>query len=200
MNILQYKGLEITVELNENDVYFQFLENGIQTRIIADAPSISITTKQIKLNWVVQKLDNLGNVIAPIIRYNKIFDDLPTWTKWCNYDFNGKGIVNTFAPSFNGILSIYFGDENLYCWNPLANFTFFQPVIFDVTATETTATATIVDGNETIEFSIDGLAWQVSNLFEGLTASTQYTIQARNTVDLWISKVTFTTLETVIEE
>ena len=79
----------------------------------------------------------------------------------------------------------------------MANFTFFQPIIFDVTATETTATATIVDGLGTIEYSIDGLVWQVSNLFEGLTANTQYTIYARNTVDLWESKVTFTTLETI---
>ena len=197
MNTLQYRGTEIKVELNENEVYFQLVENGIETRIIVDAPSPSITTKQIKLNWLVQKLDSLGNVIAPIIRHNKIFDDLATWTKWANYDFNGKGIVNTFAPSFNGVLSIYFNDENLYCWNPLANFTFFQPIIFDVTATETTATATIVDGLGTIEYSIDGLVWQVSNLFEGLTANTQYTIYARNTVDLWESKVTFTTLETI---
>lgn len=187
MNILNYRGKEIKIELNNNEVYFHFLENGVETRIIVDAPSISLMTKQIVLNWLKQKLDNLGNVIASTTS-NKRFDDLATWNKWANYDFAGKGMVTNFAPSFNGILAEYFKDENLYCWNPLNNFTFFQPLIFDVATTETTATVTIIDGIGTIEYSKDGLMWQTSNVFEGLETDTEYTIYARTTEDMWESK------------
>ena len=159
--------------------------------------NLNDAVKQIVLNSKIEKLDNLGNVLS-VKSNQKIIDDGGlTYQKWYNYAFNNIGGVFLFAPSFNGVLSEYFKEPNLYCWNPLANFTFFQPVIFDVTTTETSATATIVDGLETIEFSIDGLVWQVSNVFEGLTANTEYTIYARNTVDLWESKVVCKTLETV---
>jgi len=194
MNTLQYRGTEIKVEFTEETHYFELTENGVVTRIIVNAPSVSDTVKQITLNSTVQKLDNLGNVIAPAISQKKLFDDLATYTKWYNYTFAGIGGVFWFAPSFNGVLSEYFKDENLYCFNPLNNFTFFQPVIFDVVATETTATANVVDGTGTIEFSINGTDWQESNIFNGLTEGTEYTIHARNTVDLWESKVKFTTL------
>ena len=195
MNTLQYRGTEIKVEFTEETHYFELTENGVVTRIIVNSPSVSDAVKQITLNSTIEKLDNLGNVIAPAISQKKLFDDLATYTKWYNYSFTGVGGVFWFAPSFNGILSEYFKDENLYCWNPLANFTFFQPIIFDVVTTQTSATATIIDGSETIEFSIDGLVWQESNVFEGLTENTEYTIYARNTVDLWESKVICITLE-----
>ena len=195
MNTLQYRGTEIKVEFTEETHYFELTENGVVTRIIVNAPSVSDSVKQITLNSTIQKLDNLGNVITPAISKTHLFDDLATYTKWYNYSFSGIGGVFLFAPSFNGILSKYFKDSNLYCFNPLANFTFFQPIIFDVVTTQTSATTTIVDGSGTIEFSIDGLVWQLSNVFEGLTADTEYTIYARNTVDLWESKVICRTLE-----
>ena len=197
MNTLQYRGIEIKIEFTEETHYFELTENGVVTRIIVNAPSVSDSVKQITLNSTIQKLDNLGNVIAPAISKTHLFDDLATYAKWYNYSFSGIGGLFWFAPSFNGILSEYFKDANLYCWNPLANFTFFQPIIFDVVTTQTSATVTIVDGSETIEYSIDGLTWQESNVFEGLTENTEYTIYARNTVDLWESKVVCKTLETV---
>lgn len=195
MNILQYRGTEIKVEFTENTHYFEFVENGVNTRIIVNAPSVSDSIKQIVLNSTIQKLDNLGNVIASSVKQTKVFDDLATYTKWYNYTFAGIGGVFWFAPSFNGILAEYFKDENLYCWNPLNNFTFFQPLIFDVTTTETTATVTIVNGSGTIEYSKDGLNWQSSNVFVDLVANTEYTIYARTIEDMWQSKETCKTLE-----
>jgi hypothetical protein len=194
MNILQYKGTEIEVTFGEEIHKFEFLKNGIKERYIVTAPSVADMAKQITLNWLIEKLDNLGNVIAPAVAGKKLFDDGLTYIKWYNYEYTGKGGQFWFAPSFNGILATIFGDDNLYCFNPLDNFSFFQPLIFEVLATENSATATILNGSGTIVYSLNETDWQESNIFEGLEPNTEYTIFAKTIEDGWASKVKFNTL------
>lgn len=142
-------------------------------------------------------------------------DDLGTFLKWYNYYASNFYL----APSLNGVLSSYKKDKNLYCFNYLDNFVFFQPVIFDeqatiATVTESTVDVQITDGetqivineqgdreyvSKNIEYSIDGDNWDSGSLFDGLMEETQYIIYARTTEDLVISTMSITTLKLVIE-
>lgn len=214
MNYLLFKGEEIKVGFaNTEDGkghYFNFPEHGINTNLIVLDPQTYATTKIVILSYLVSKLDNIGGEIS-LTKGSETFNDKgETYNKWYSYQFSGGGGDFLFSPSCNGVLGLYKKDKNLYCYNPLASFNFFQPVIFgDCIVTETTIELVITDGatqitgkteageniliNKTVEYSLDGTTWQVSSLFSGLIEGTEYVGQARTQEDGWVAEISITT-------
>ena len=111
--------------------------------------------------------------------------------------FGGLGVLLAKL-CMNGLLTDYFQDSNLYCFNPSKDFAFFQPLIFDLESTVNSITATIVNGTGTIKYSIDGTTWLDSNVFNGLEEGTQYTIYAKTLEDEFISSYSIFTKVTEI--
>lgn len=196
MDILHYKGQQIEVnfdyQADGRGHNFIYTKEGKRTRVIVLDDQSDCISDTVRINWIEETLKENGD-IEKVNQYFHDFRNDGTYQKWYFYQVSGVGGVWIFSACLNGVLSVVFNDKNLYCKNPLQNWVFFQPVIFTVDATTTTATTNVSDGNGTIEFSINGIDWQSSNIFEGLEQGTEYTIESRTTEDLWISSITFFT-------
>jgi hypothetical protein len=177
---LTYKGIAITVTFANNEHHFVFTKDGTRNRVIVNIPSVVDTSKQITINWTIMLLNTLDIPVGVPIRGQKIITDGGiTYDEWYSY------ALTNFAlhPSFNRVLSEVFNDLNLSCFKE-GTWEFFQPIIFTLSSTLDSVTATKTDGSGTIKYSIDeGVTWVDSNIFTGLNQGTDYTIKAKNLED-----------------
>ena len=181
---LTYKGISIAVTFANNNHYFDFIKDGTSTRVTVNIPVIADIAKQITLRWSSSNLNTLGLPVGVPIKGQRITTDGgATYDEWYSYSLTNFAL----HPSFNRVLSEVFGDVNLLCFKE-GTWEFFQPIIFDLSSTLDTVTATLTDGAGTIKYSIDGgTTWVDSNIFTGLDQGTEYTINAKSLEDEVVS-------------
>ncbi len=193
---LTYKGTSIAVTFDNNNHFFDFVKDGTRTRVTVNIPNVADTAKQITLKWSSSNLNTLGVPTGVPVKGQKITNDGGvTYDEWYSY------ALTNFAlhPSFNKVLAEVFGDVNLLCFKE-GTWEFFQPIIFDLSSTLDTVTATKTDGTGTIKYSIDGgITWVDSNIFTGLTQGTEYTINAKSLEDEVVSTYSIKTEVELIE-
>ena len=180
---LTYKGISIAVTFANNKHYFDFIKEGTNTRVTVNVPMISDESKQISVRWSNSNLNTLGIPVGVPIKHNKnITDGGITYDEWYSHSLKNFAL----HPSFNTVLAEVFEDVNLSCFKR-GTWVFFQPIIFTLTSTLDTVTATLTDGTGTIKYSIDGVTWVDGNVFTGLSQGTEYTIMAKSLEDEVIS-------------
>jgi hypothetical protein len=191
--LLQYKNLDITVNLGlgKSNRSFTFTKNGIFTRVICLDTVPDSENEQLTMNWLEQKYDTENNLIL-VTKHYRTISSQEEYLKWATYNLDnvtGTLLNIIFSPTINSILSLYFKEPNLYCFNPLFGFRFFQPIIFECQATENSISIDIENGTGTLRYSIDGgKTWQGENVFLDLESSTEYEIFVKTIEEKWISK------------
>lgn len=200
LHTIQYKGLDIAIQLEEgkDKRNFSFTKNHILHKILVFDPVSDSQSKTIDVNYVEQKFDSEGTLLSS--RQFRVGFGAEEYIKWATYNLDnvvGSWLDLYFRPTINTSLANYFGEPNLYCFNPLNNFNPFKPVIFDTTVTETSITVNVEEqGVGNLIYSInEGVSWQGTNVFEGLTAGTEYNVWCATDVDLFPCRRVVRTLD-----
>ena len=192
-NTFTHRGEDVNVFLDEvtrKDHYFQKVINGnvheygIKTLEI-DAKAESIL---IRYYWLVK--DSGGNIITS---NDGKFQGSDNGEYALFYDKDTVGVslgIDFFKAALNGLMQGFLAG-GAFCYNPFDNYSFFQPLTFDLVPTIPTEgnadgeiNVQVVDGGagKTIRYSIDGGSFGSNNTFTGL-ATGVYKIGVKTTED-----------------
>jgi hypothetical protein len=155
MNQFIYKDTTVTVNI-QNEPFGHYAETdvaGVKRKYTLMQFYPDFNRKNIRVEYNILFYDQNGNEIStPIKRSYSVLSE--------EFDqFYGMPVVTTLghAISFNLINGMLFCEFGVRCFH--ADGSFYQPVVFDVDVEANLATATVHNGQEPFEVSLDGQNW-----------------------------------------
>lgn len=182
IHTIEHRGKTITIEIDQDVTKFSYNLAGItyQFDLFDIKTSKQLKTLTFDFNRVIK--DGLGNILN-ITRDTTSFNST-TYDTFYNMiaeisqgQFRDRGSVNM-------VISYVLGEES-FAFNTYDQFAPIQPVIYDLTILGSDVTVTTINTplSGSIEYSTDGLTYQASPVFTGLSAGS-HKMYVRNTDQL----------------
>lgn len=167
-------------EVSKSSATFSFVENGVTNEYGIKFIGIDKKAKSLMIGFYHHLKDNVGNILSS--RSDK-YQGSDQGEYDIFYDKDTVGIsfgVDVDKAALNGLMQDIL--EGAFCFNPLNDYNFFQPLTFDLIGTSPTDPDTddgeinvsMVDGaaGKTLTYNIDDGAFSADSSFDSLSAGT----------------------------
>jgi hypothetical protein len=211
-----YKATVSDIENSLKDKnYLEFTDKGITTRLFVKALNVNDQSQSITVDFffkeVVKSTTDEGVDIETETFASKSLSETSIGSYVNLYKSEVEGMLGDFirhgqfdilALAKNYKTGSYFIGEMAYPCNSLNNYSWMQPLSYDLTTTETGVTVTVVDTLESynLEYSLDGETYQDLVETEIPLEVGSYTITVRAKEELYPFPSNFSILEPVIED
>lgn len=211
-----YKASVADIENKVQDQnYLEYVDKGVTYRIYVRGFSVNDQLYTLSVEYFLKKfidtVDSEGNPTEENIHEGRaitksVTDKYETFYKnsvdGMQGDFIRAAQFNSITEEKNYLTGEYFIGEFAYPANPLNNYTWMQPITYDLATTETGVTVTVVDtkAEYNLEYSLDGGTTYADLVATEIPlAAGSYEIIVRAKEELYPFPTSFSIIDPIVE-